>query len=163
MMRWLTVAFIAVACRSTMLLGQQPSAARLRMQGETNPDAMPPSCRAHGGRPPIPSSPPQWVLSPQSDRRLDSLNVGRLLIALSLAPDSEPVTSAAVSLDTAPNHAAVASYLRDGWVHLQAPAGRYVLRVRTIPVTAFLDSVAVRRGYTDTLRLRLGHPWYCML
>jgi hypothetical protein len=163
MMRSLTIALVAVLCCGATPLAAQASAARLRILGDTNPDLMPPSCRVHGGSPPIPSSPPEWAQSAHPDRRLDSLNVGQLLIDLSAAPKSDPVTIAAASLDTAPNHAAVANYIREGWIHLQAAAGRYMLRVRTIPVTAFLDSVVVRRGYADTLRLRLGHPWYCGL
>ena len=60
----LTVPLLAVTCRgSTPVTLGAPAALAIHIDGETNPDSMPPSCRYHGGTPPIRSGPPRWMPS----------------------------------------------------------------------------------------------------
>jgi len=52
----------------------------------------------------------------------------------------------------------------DGWAQIQAPAGQYRLHIRSIGgVNAVLDSIVIRRGFTDTLKLEVGQAWACNL
>lgn len=77
-----------------------------------------------------------------------------------------PFRSAVVSLEPAPPRVWITVYpSSDGWARLRAPAGRYVMFIRSIDgaVAALLDSFPIRRGYADTLTLVLGHTWLCGL
>jgi len=156
---------LLIACRS---LGPvhpaQANGSPLRVLGETNPDSEPPSCRAHGGTPPVPSAPPQWARSARRDHTLDSLGIGRLFVYISAARTGEPLQSAALYLEPSLPGIVQGYVAGGGWAHLQAPGGRYALRIRSIQTReAILDSLDVRRGFADTLRLAVGQPWFCGL
>jgi hypothetical protein len=155
-----------LACRASqpILAAQAPSATPLRVLGEANPDSMPPSCRVHGGTPPVAWAPPSWTWSKQRDHGLDSLGAGRLVIHLVSARTGVALQTGALYLEATPPSRPIRGYVSEGWTHLQAPAGRYALRIRSIGLgQAILDSLDVRRGYADTLRLGVGQPWFCRL
>jgi hypothetical protein len=155
-----------LACRPppSVLAPQASTVTALRMLGEANPDSMPPSCRVHGGTAPVKSGPPLWTWSAQRDRGLDSLGSGRLLVHLVSARTRESLQSAAVYLESTAPRRPITGYVSEGWARLQAPAGRYALRIRAIGFgEAIIDSLDLRRGYADTLRLAVGQRWFCSL
>ena len=155
-----------LACQPSRpaLAPQASSVTPLRMLGDANPDSMPPSCRVHGGTAPVKPGLPLWIFSAQRDRALDSLGSGRLLIHLVSARTGEPLQSAALYLESIAPRRPITGYVSEGWARLQAPAGRYALRIRAIGFgAAMIDSLDLRRGYADTLRLAVGQQWFCSL
>ena len=164
MYRWLLFVVLAAACRliAPSVVPSAPTSAVIHLDGDTNPRSMPPSCRAHGGTPPVASAPPRWTAGTRRDRRLDSLGVGQLTVHVTSARTEKPFDLALVSLEGSSSPAARAGTVADGWAQLEAPAGRYVLQVRAFAlVRARLDAVSIRRGYTDTVVLVVGQPWKC--
>jgi len=165
MRRFAPLLILGLACQRPRPPLVQTSPMPLRVLGDVNPDSMPPSCRAHGGTSPVRSAPPLWTRSARPERALDSLDSGRLLIHLTAARTGESLQTGAIYLEAFQPSRRVQGYLADGgWARLQAPAGRYALRVRSIGVgEGVLDSLDVRRGFADTLRLAVGQPWFCGL
>src|SRR5262245_11435782 len=128
------VAFLALiaACHSASPAGSSavPSRLSLRVIGDVNPDSMPPSCRAHGSSPPVPSKTPIWTPSARLDARLDSLGRGALAIRLLSARTGQAFSSAGILLEPAPTAGLIAVPSSDGWARLkQVPPGRYRLRI----------------------------------
>ena len=166
MARLVMLLIFLLGCRGLRPGLPAPASSRLvlRVLGEANPDSIPASCRVHGGTRPIPWAPPRWMPSTHRDRVLDSLGAGRLLIQLSSARTGETLQSGALDLvSTAPGRP-IRGYVSEGWARLQAPAGRYAMRIRSIGFgEAILDSLDLRRGYADTLKLAVGQPWFCSL
>jgi hypothetical protein len=72
-----------------------------------------------------------------------------------LIATSESLQTGAVYLEASSPRRTIQSYAADGsWARLQAPAGRFALRIRSIQMgEAILDSLDVRRGFADTLWL----------
>ena len=164
MLRCVGLLVVVVACGAAPRphAAAIPGPSRLRLVGQTNPDSMPPACRAHGGSPPVPSGPMVWAGSSTRDRRLDSLGRGMLVFHVLSARTGAAFPSAVIVLEPA-TFALAAPLTADGRGNMQAPAGTYELRIAAFPVRAFLDSARFRRGYADTLKLVLGQPWYCGL
>ena len=105
MRRTVALLFLLLACRASppVIAAQADKPIPLRMLGEANPGSMPPSCRVHGGTPPVRSGPVLWARSTHRDRRLDSLGLGRVSIRLVSARTGESIQSAAIYLEpTAP-------------------------------------------------------------
>ncbi len=50
----------------------------------------------------------------------------------------------------------------DSVVKVIVPAGRYSFRARRIGAQTLQDSVDVRRGYVDTVRILLGREMMCL-
>jgi hypothetical protein len=156
---------LVTACHSARspISAQAPTRLSVRILGDINPDSAPPSCRAHGGASPVPSEPPVWLESTRRDVRLDSLGAGQLVVRLTSARSGEPFGTAGISLESPPSRSGLTGVGEGGWARLQAPGGRYSIRVRAWVVTALVDSVVIRRGYADTLKLVVGQPWQCYL
>ena len=168
MRRSISLLLLVAGCHSagSRLPPTSPPLLSLRIVGDTNPDSMPPSCRVHGGTRPVRSALPVWAPARRLDRRLDSLAAGEVAVHLSSATTGRPFKSAAVSLEPGPPGSVIMRYpTSDGWSRLRAPAGRYLMRIRSIDgaFLALLDSFPIRRGYADTLILVVGHPWLCGL
>jgi hypothetical protein len=166
MRRSVALLALTMACHTggSRLSPATPTQLSLRVLGDVNPDSMPPSCRAHGGTPPVRSAPPIWVQGRQLDRHLDSLGAGKIFVHLVSARTAIPFATAVISLEPASPRALIAAYTaNDGWAQIQAPARRYAMRVRSIGVAAILDSLLIRRGYADTLMLEVGQAWLCGL
>jgi hypothetical protein len=51
----------------------------------------------------------------------------------------------------------------DSTIKFIAPAGRYVFRARMIGAQTIQDSVDVRSGFADTVKVRLGREVVCLL
>ena len=79
-----------------------------------------------------------------------------------------------VSIDSMPGvHAAQISLLngtvrydapfKDSVVTITAPSGRYLLRARRLGARTIMDSVDVRSGYADTVKVMLGRDVVCLL
>ena len=154
---------LLAACHGASPGHMTPAQLSLRIIGDVNPDSMPPSCRAHGGSPPVQSKAPIWQQNAQSDAHLDSLGFGRISVHLLSARTGQPLSSAVILLEPAPPRGLGATTSSDGWARIQARAGRYRMRIRSIAVNASLDSVSIRRGYADTLKLEVGQAWLCGL
>jgi hypothetical protein len=163
----LAAALLAVACLPaappTAVLA--PKLAPIQMNGNTNPDSMPPSCRVHGGSPPVPSGLPRWTAATLNDRWLDSLGRGRLMVHVTSARTGEALKGAAVSLERETEPTPFGSTVSsDGWARIDAPlAGRYALRVLLVGISARVDPIWIRRGRADTLTLVVGNPWMCRM
>jgi hypothetical protein len=180
MNRWGAVLILVVACHAPQpspsdattavrtgirtVPAETKTALAIHILGAVDPDSMPPSCRAHSGTPPVRSFPPALALSTARDRRLDSLGAGHLLVHVISARTGQPFGSAAILLEPALARRSLIGIAPDGWARVEAPAGRYRMRVRAIAAgDARLDSIDIRRGYVDTLKLAVGQPWICGL
>ena len=165
MRRSITLFALVAACHAGASRVSSPSSTQLslRVPGDVNPDSMPPSCRMHGGTPPVRSAPPILIQSMQLDPDLDGGADGKIFIHLVSARTDLPF-AALISLEPASPRTLIAGRASDsGWVQIQAPARRYVAHIRSIGVSAFIDSLPIRRGYSDTLMLKVGQPWLCGL
>ena len=84
----LIVLLLATGCQSGgSVRAHVPGRAMLRIDGEMNPAVKPPSCRVHGGTPPVRSAAPVWTGRAQRDSRLDSLGIGRLSVRVNVSAD----------------------------------------------------------------------------
>jgi hypothetical protein len=85
---------------------------------------------------------------------------GTLVVDLSL--DSVPtVNKAQVSLLAGATHHDV--IYGDSAIKITAPAGRYLFRARMIGAQTIQDSVDVRSGFVDTIKVMLGRVVVCQL
>ena len=98
------------------------------------------------------------------DPQLDSLRFGQLILHVTSAKTGAPWHNAIATLESAPTGRVFDGPIIEGRAKLRAIAGRYRLRLRGMGVgPARVDSVTVRRGFSDTLVLIVGQPWLCGL
>jgi hypothetical protein len=163
----LPTALLAIACLQATppAAALAPKVAPIQMDGNTNPDSMTPSCRMHGGTPPVPSGLPRWSAATLHDRWLDSLGRGRLMVHVTSARTGEAFTGASVLLERDTERTSFGSVVSsDGWARIEVPlAGQYALRVLSVGISARVDPIWIRRGRADTLTLVVGNPWWCRI
>jgi hypothetical protein len=122
---------------------------------------LPPGCSPmHGGIPATPDAPPRWFLATTSDSALVAQRLGRVLVFVDSGTSAVSIRDASVVLNA-----------ERGWVsgmrldatrsRFDAKAGRYRMLVRQMLYDRWSDSVTIREGYADTLRVGLGRPKIC--
>lgn len=120
---------------------------------------MPPSCRGHGGVAPRRSAPPVLAQGKLRVPRLDSLALGQLWLRVYATRDGEPMNPI-YSLDPYPRAGGL-QRVNDAWVRIEEPEGKYLLQLRSFFGVDWKDSVAIRRGFVDSLTIGLGNSWLC--
>lgn len=94
-----------------------------------------------------------------ADTTLETM-VGALVVDVSL--DSVPaVNKPQISLLRGGTHYDAVS--GDSVIKIRAPAGRYLFRTRLLGAQTIQDSVDVRSGFADTVRVMLGREVLCLL
>src|SRR5690348_9844574 len=84
---------------------------------------------------------------------------GRLIVDVGV--DSIPsIHGAQISLIRGP--AELHAAYKDSVVTITAPAGRYVLRARRIGARTLQDSIEIRNGFVDTVKVVLGREVVCL-
>lgn len=119
---------------------------------------MPPSCRAHGGFAPRRNAPPVFAEGQHRESRLDSLGLGQLWVRVYGTRDGQPLYPI-FSLEPYPRAGGL-QRVDTTWVRVEEPEGKYLLVVRSFG-DDWRDSVAIRRGFADSLTLGLGNKWLC--
>jgi hypothetical protein len=109
--------------------------------------------------------PASWGLSEMRlalgspDTALDNLT-GALIVDISL--DSvPPVNKAQISLLHGASHQDV--IYGDSAMRISAPAGRYVFRARMLGAQTVQDSIDLRGGFADTVKVKLAREVVCLL
>ncbi len=93
------------------------------------------------------------------DSALDAMS-GALIVGVSL--DSvPPVNKAQISLLHGGAHQDV--IYGDSAIRISAPAGRYFFRARMLGAQTVQDSIEVRRGFADTVKVKLAREVVCLL
>jgi len=120
---------------------------------------IPPACRAHGGYAARRNAPPVFARGQRREPRLDSLGLGQLWVRVYATLDGKPVEPI-FSLDPYPSTVRL-QRVNPMWVRFDAPEGKYLLVARNFLGDDWRDTVAVRRGFVDSLTLGLGNRWIC--
>jgi hypothetical protein len=110
--------------------------------------------------PAVPPTPPRWHRAATlSAGFADSVAV--VIVQVISARDSTPVENAQILLG--PRSPVPHQALSDSAGHavLRVPSGRVSVLVHALGFPAYSDTVTVRAGYADTLRLGLGRDRVC--
>ncbi len=90
-----------------------------------------------------------------------TLYAGTGRIVVDVGVDSIPsIHGAQISLIRGP--AELHAPYKDSVVTITAPAGRYVLRARRIGARTLEDSIEIRNGFVDTVKVVLGREVVCL-
>jgi hypothetical protein len=94
------------------------------------------------------------------DKKLDA-NTGILIIDVRGDSINPNVRNAQVSLRSIGIRRDV--YVTDSLIQMTLPSDRYFFRVRRIASQTVQDSIDVRNGYVDTVKVSLGRDIVCLL
>jgi hypothetical protein len=122
--------------------------------------AVPPGCSPmHGGIPESPRNPPVW----RTGGRLTVVDSSSapIIVLVVRALDGSPVEGALVNLGPAPVRTIVTD--PSGHAAARVPPGRVPVRVLRVGYQPYGDTVTVRGGFADTLRLGLGPDRVCFM
>ena len=122
---------------------------------------VPPGCSPmHGGMPESPRDRPVW----QNGARLEASDSGSAPIVMLVvrALDGLPLEGAMVDLDTPGTFRTVVTDV-SGHVTARVRTGRVPILARRMGYKRYVDTITVRGGFADTVRLGLGTDKICFM